>query len=111
MAKADIVLVPFPFTEEPESTKVRPALCLTDPIGRHNLVILAFITSGPIREEFELSMPLPYLEKKTGLKIESHIILYRLATVTDKLILRKLGTLAQEKFSEIIMNINSIFVS
>ena len=44
MIKNKVVLVPFPFNDL-STSKVRPALCLTDPIGPHRHVILAFITS------------------------------------------------------------------
>ena len=42
--RSRIVLVPFPF-DDLTSTKVRPAVCLTDEIGPHHHVVLAFITS------------------------------------------------------------------
>ncbi len=41
MTKGKIVLVPFPF-DDLTSEKVRPALCLTDLIGPHRHVIVAF---------------------------------------------------------------------
>jgi mRNA interferase MazF len=44
MMKHKVVLVPFPF-DDLSSSKVRPAVCLTDPIGPHDHIILAFITS------------------------------------------------------------------
>ena len=44
MPRGKIVLVPFPF-DGLSSAKVRPALCLTDPIGPHRHVVLAFITA------------------------------------------------------------------
>ncbi len=44
MTKGKIVLVPFPF-DDLTAEKVRPALCLTDPIGPHRHVIVAFISS------------------------------------------------------------------
>ena len=44
MTKHKVVLVPFPF-DDLSSSKVHPAVCLTDPIGPHRHVILAFITS------------------------------------------------------------------
>jgi mRNA interferase MazF len=44
MTKGKVVLVPFPF-DDLSATKVRPAVCLTAPIGPHRHVILAFITS------------------------------------------------------------------
>jgi len=44
MTKHKVVLVSFPF-DDLSSTKVRPAVCLTDLIGPHEHIILAFITS------------------------------------------------------------------
>jgi mRNA interferase MazF len=44
MTKGKVVLVPFPF-DDLSATKVRPAVCLTNPIGVHRHVVLAFITS------------------------------------------------------------------
>ena len=40
-----VVLVPFPF-DDLSGTKVRPAVCLTDAVGPHRHVVLAFITSA-----------------------------------------------------------------
>jgi hypothetical protein len=47
MTKGKLVLVPFPF-DDFSATKVRPALCLTDPIGSFRHVVLAFLTSQPV---------------------------------------------------------------
>lgn len=44
MTKGKVVLVPFPF-DDLSAAKVRPAVCLTNPVGPHRHVILAFITS------------------------------------------------------------------
>ena len=44
MTKYKVVLVSFPF-DDLSATKVRPAVCLTEPIGSHRHVVLAFITS------------------------------------------------------------------
>ncbi|GDZ95047.1 transcriptional modulator of MazE/toxin, MazF [Planktothrix agardhii CCAP 1459/11A] len=44
MTKGKVVLVPFPF-DDLSATKVRPAVCLTNPIGQYNHIILALITS------------------------------------------------------------------
>ena len=44
MMKGKVVLVSFPF-DDLSAGKVRPAVCLTDPIGQHRHVILAFVTS------------------------------------------------------------------
>jgi mRNA interferase MazF len=44
MTKGKVVLVPFPF-DDLSGVKVRPALCLTEPIGRNRHVVEAFLTS------------------------------------------------------------------
>lgn len=43
-SKYSIVLVPFPF-DDFVSSKVRPALCLKNSIGKYKRVIIAFISS------------------------------------------------------------------
>jgi len=44
MIKGSIILVPFPF-DDFSNLKLRPALCLTNEIGKHRLIIVAFISS------------------------------------------------------------------
>lgn len=44
MTIGKVVLVPFPF-DDLSAQKVRPAVCLTNPVGPHRHVVLAFITS------------------------------------------------------------------
>jgi mRNA interferase MazF len=39
MQKHKVVLVPFPF-DDLSKTKIRPAVCLTDPVGLYKYVIL-----------------------------------------------------------------------
>ena len=40
-----VVLFPFPF-DDLSGSKVRPAVCLTEAVGAHRHVVLAFITSA-----------------------------------------------------------------
>ena len=44
MTKHKVVLVQFPF-DDLSVAKVRPAVCLTKPIGPHQHLIVAFVTS------------------------------------------------------------------
>ncbi len=60
MMKYKVVLVPFPF-DDLSSSKVRPAVCLTEPIGPHRHIILAFITSR-----------IPVTPLATDIVIDSH---------------------------------------
>ena len=42
MIKGKVVLVPFPF-DDLSSSKVRPAICLTEAIGVHRHVVLELL--------------------------------------------------------------------
>lgn len=95
MTKFKVVLVPFPF-DDLSSTKVRPAVCLTDPIGPHRHVVLAFITSRIptplLPTDFILDKSEPAFAT-TGLQVTSTLQLHRFMTVTTALLARDLGTL------------------
>jgi mRNA interferase MazF len=91
-----IVLVPFPF-DDLDSTKVRPALCLTEPIGFYQHVILAFISSRLPDELLDSDLVIDSNDKdfgNTGLRVTSVLRLHRLMTATTLLIVRELGELS-----------------
>lgn len=103
MTKGKIVLVPFPF-DDLKATKVRPAVCLTNPIGHHHHVVLAFITSRIPDDILETDIVLDSNESEfphTGLRVSSTIRLHRLMTVTASLILRELGTLSARILTDV----------
>lgn len=80
--KKKIVLVPFPF-DDFSSTKVRPAVCLTNEIQPYGHIILAFITSrisnAPEVTDLVIESKDPDFST-TGLKMSSTIRLHRLMT-------------------------------
>ena len=96
MTKGKVVLVPFPF-DDLSATKVRPAVCLTEPIGLHQHVILAFITSripAPLLDT-DLVLDANHADfTSTGLRVSSTLQLHRLMTATTSLIRRELGALS-----------------
>jgi mRNA interferase MazF len=111
MAKGKVVLVPFPF-DDLRATKVRPAVCLNDPVGAHRHIVLAFITSrmpadvlgtdliiGPNHPDFA----------QTGLRGASVIRLHRLVTVTSAVIRRQLGQLSQTLSAEVDVRLRALF--
>jgi len=55
MMKGKVVLVPFPF-DDLSTSKVRPAVCLTDPVGPHRHVIMAFISSRMSIDQLETDL-------------------------------------------------------
>ena len=96
MTKGKVVLVPFPF-DDLTANKVRPAICLTDPIGSHRHVIVAFISSQvpqtPVGTDVVLD-PRRNDFMETGLRVASVLRLHRLVTLTTGLIVRQLGELS-----------------
>src|SRR5208337_1931595 len=91
MTKGKIVLVPFPF-DDLTAEKVRPALCLTDPIGSHRHVVVAFISSQMPTSVSATDIVLDSRQKDfaaTGLRVPSVLRLHRLVTLTSALIQRE----------------------
>lgn len=96
MTKGKVVLVPFPF-DDLSTTKARPAVCLTNPVGLHRHVVLAFITSRIPADLLETDLVLDSSRADfitTGLRVSSTLRLHRLMTVTTSLIQRELGELS-----------------
>ncbi|MGA2556995.1 MAG: type II toxin-antitoxin system PemK/MazF family toxin [Verrucomicrobiota bacterium] len=96
MTKGKIVLVPFPF-DDLTAQKVRPALCLTDPIGLHRHVIVAFISSQVPAAVSATDIVLDPRQKDfaaTGLRVPSVLRLHRLVTLRSAIIRRELGELS-----------------
>ena len=109
--KNKIVLVPFPF-DDLSSSKVRPAVCLTEPIGQHKHVVLAFITSR-LPEYPESSDLVLHRDEEdfasTGLRVSSAIRLHRLMTITTELVRRELGELSPKQQEEVKQKLHELF--
>ena len=111
MTRNSVVLVPFPF-DDLSTTKVRPALCLTDPQGSHRHIVLAFITSRvpaqPLASDLVLDSHNPGFAD-TGLRVSSTLQLHRLMTVSASLIQRQLGYLSMEWQALVKEGLNRLF--
>jgi mRNA interferase MazF len=105
--KHTIVLVPFPF-DDFSATKVRPAVCLTDKIGKHNHVIIGFITSQAPKDKSNSDIEIESSDE-SGLKVKSVIRLHRVVTIPAQLIQRKLGQLPKAKEKELKEKLRSLF--
>ncbi|WP_188443770.1 type II toxin-antitoxin system PemK/MazF family toxin, partial [Belliella aquatica] len=91
--KFKTVLVSFPF-EDFKSHKVRPALCLTEPIGDHEHIVLAFISSKvpDFLDESDLLVDIDAdLGETTGLIKNSVIRFHKIISIPKSLIKRQLG--------------------
>jgi mRNA interferase MazF len=106
-----IVLVPFPF-DDLSSTKVRPAVCLTELIGSHRHVILAFITSvvsSNLESTDLLLEPSMAGFAGTGLRVRSTLRLHRMVTVSSTIIERQLGVLPPQVQSQVQERLKTLF--
>jgi len=111
MMKHKVVLVPFPF-DDLSSTKVRPAVCLTDPAGPHNHLILAFITSRVTGNPLTTDLVIDSADADfamTGLRVSSTLQLHRLMTAATTLIQRELGTLSPTMQLEVNARLRMLF--
>lgn len=108
--KHKIVLVPFPF-DDLSSTKVRPAVCLTDKIKPYGHVVLAFITSNvanPGNSDLVVDSSAGDFAI-TGLKVSSTIRLHRLMTVSSTIIKRQLGRLSPKQSTDVEDRLRKLF--
>jgi mRNA interferase MazF len=111
MTKGKVVLVPFPF-DDLSGTEMRPAVCLTDPIGPHRHVVLAFLTSQvvPQPESTDLVLDSSHPDfAATGLRVSSTLRLHRLMTAATSLILRELGALSASMQAEVDDRLRRLF--
>jgi len=111
MTKGKVVLVPFPF-DDLSAVKVRPAVCLTNLIGEHRHVVLAFITSQVPAVPTSSNLMLDIQEADfaaTGLRVSSTVHLHRLMTVTASIIRRELGVLSPRLQVEASAKLRDLF--
>lgn len=111
MTKYKVVLVPFPF-DDLSSSKLRPAVCLTNPIGPHRHVVIAFISSQTTRDTLESDLLIAEQEPDfpmIGLKQTSTLKLHRLTTISTSIISRELGELSPDRIKKVIRKLKNLF--
>ena len=106
-----VVLLPFPF-DDLSGQKVRPAVCLTDAIGSHRHVVVAFITSTvstALEPTDILLTPGTPDFASTGLRVPSTLRLHRLVTVSAAIIRRQMGVLAPGAQAQVQQRLRTLF--
>jgi len=109
--RGKIVLVPFPF-DDLSATKLRPAICLTEPIGPSRHVVVAFITSRDVSDLLPTDIALPTNHpdfRATGLRASSVLRLHRLITLSTAIIQRELGRLSPNLEREVAGKLKLLF--
>lgn len=99
--RGKIILVPFPFTDL-SSSKLRPALIISDPQYSEEDVSVVFISSKISKRptDYALSPAHPHFQE-TGLKTASVIKCGKIATLDKKIILGEIGSLSSNDQKEI----------
>jgi len=95
MAKGDIVLITFPFTDL-SGSKLRPAVILAE--TEEDLTVCFITTQNKWQEETDLRL---HPSKTNGLKKESLLRTRKLATIDRKLSKGLLGRLTSMEISEL----------
>jgi mRNA interferase MazF len=109
--KGKIVLIPFPF-DDLSASKVRPAVCLTNQIGDHAHVVLAFISSVVPSDLLTSDLVIDASSVgfvETGLRVTSVLRLHRLMTVSSSLVLRDLGELPPALQADVTGRLKMLF--
>jgi mRNA interferase MazF len=87
-------------------------VCLTDPIGPHRHVILAFITSSVPANPLASDLVIDSSDADfatTGLRVSSTLQLHRLMSATTTLILRELGDLSPRMQVQVRGRLRALF--
>jgi mRNA interferase MazF len=104
MMKCKIVLLDFPY-DNLSGSKIRPAYCLTDPVGEHRQIIFALITSRIptplLTTDLVLDSDHPDFAQ-SGLRKSSTLRLNHLITLRRSMIQRRLGELSLETHSQLV---------
>ena len=108
ISQRDIILVPFPFSDQ-SGTKVRPALVLSKDDFNLNSrdIIICGITSNISKDFYSVKIEQKDLEdgrvETSMIKVES------LAKIEQSLVIKKIGKLSKAKFDEVLTKLGSLF--
>ncbi len=108
MTRGKIVLVPFPY-DNFSRFKFRPALCLTEEIGSHQQIVVAYITSNIAAPLLETDLIVDNQFNLYGLENASKIQLHRLMTISKTRIQREIGSLSPELMSSVRVKLACLF--
>jgi mRNA interferase MazF len=104
MMKCRIILVEFPY-DDLSDRKLRPAYCLTDPVGDNRHIIFALITSRIPPQLLATDVILDTAHPDfliSGLRKPSTLRLNHLITLRRSMIQRRLGELSPETHQQLV---------
>ncbi len=106
-SQGDIVMIPFPFSDNPSESKIRTALIISNDEVSFDKVILAYITSSVKKQRF--SIPIPLEAQNPPALITCEIRTNRLFSADKKIIIRKVCSLEKSILEQILTEIRSHF--
>lgn len=107
----ELVSVVFPFASDVEKGKPRPAYVISPPFGKHNQIIVAYVTTQ-LHEQLDTDILLDPSESyfvDTGLKQKSLLKLHRLCTFQPNALKEGKGSLPDEVIPTIKEKLLEIF--
>lgn len=106
LKKKDIILVPFPFSDQ-SGSKRRPALVISnDKFNKDsNDIIICAITSNM---DIDHSIYIKKDDWKDGLYSECCIRYSTILTIDKKIILKRIGRLSSERFKDVIKKVEEM---
>jgi mRNA interferase MazF len=105
--QGDIVLVPFPFSDEPTETKARPAIIISNStVNKTADVILAQITSTIRADEFSFLID----DKNVQTKLHNicEVRCHKLFTAQKSIIKKKISALKVDKYKDLKVIIDRV---
>jgi mRNA interferase MazF len=108
-----ILVAPFPFGDL-KSQKSRPVLCLTEPVGKYQELVLAYITtkiSSPLLASDVLLNKDSKDFAQTKLVHNSVIRLHKLVTLPKEMLLGELGDLSPELVKEVKRKVLDLLIT
>jgi mRNA-degrading endonuclease toxin of MazEF toxin-antitoxin module len=103
--QGDIVLVRYPFSDDPAQTKVRPAVVISNENSNRldSDVLIAQITSAIRLTPF--SFPLTHVDVTVPLPKPSEVRCNKVATARNNIILQKISAIKPEKLPSLIATV------
>lgn len=108
--KRRIVLIEFPY-DDLSASKIRPAYCLTNPIGENRHLIFALITSQmpTVLLGSDLILDLSHPDFAiSGLRKPSTLRLNHLITLRRSMVQRRLGELSLETHTALVEKLSNL---
>ena len=106
LKRKDIILVPFPFSNQAESKK-RPALIVSnDSFNERSADVIACAITSNIDADY--SVYINPEDWKDGMYSESCVKVANVFTLEKKIIFKRIGRLSSERFNEVSSKLNEI---